>query len=568
MAKVDINNLLAALQMNNEQMKKYVYDTITHITPTAVNVARILSHMANTTIHITREDKELWNSSYERAKEYMDRAIAQMSSIDLITVPELPESNISSSSIYLLETDAENVYEQYIWSNGEWKSLGKTSVDMEDFYTKDQIDQIINSLRSTSKHTHSNKDILDMTTAAFTLKDKETLNVLKNTDLPQVSSHMKDAGIHLNAQDKSVLQSLLEAGMDTIKNHLEDTGIHLSPEEKTKYDNYLETIKTYISEQLSTVMNIQKVNTLPPANDAVNNTLYLVPAQLTTSGVDNIFDEWLFIGGGYEKIGTGGSSTSSSGSISEDNLAILSEQIKQAILEELGDSSHSHTNKTILDQITVAFTTDLLQSMESTANSLLTHVASNDVHLSSEQIALINSISSLDSTLETKINKAVRDLLYGDNEDGDISGTVGNFTSIIYTISLPSANIDKQAIYFVKKIGIQLPESSENPDGNALLRATNYDKYVWSDETGGWEQLGAIPVEFVDELPTDTSIIRHGIIYCVPSSGSPSTSSSTEGISIACEFNKYIWNATSGCWEVIFETTELSADDINYILAK
>lgn len=59
-------------------------------------------------------------------------------------VNALPTENISTSTIYLVPAttpSAENVYDEYIYVNGDWEHIGSTSIDLSDYVTKTFFNQ-------------------------------------------------------------------------------------------------------------------------------------------------------------------------------------------------------------------------------------------------------------------------------------------------------------------------------------------------------------------------------------------------------------------------------------------
>lgn len=59
-------------------------------------------------------------------------------------VDELPTENISTSTIYLILSDVQsedNIYDEYIYVNGNWEHIGSTSVDLSDYVTKTYFNQ-------------------------------------------------------------------------------------------------------------------------------------------------------------------------------------------------------------------------------------------------------------------------------------------------------------------------------------------------------------------------------------------------------------------------------------------
>lgn len=64
-------------------------------------------------------------------------------------VDELPTENIDTHTIYLVKEtvgEADDYYNEYIYVNGEWELLGSTQIDLSDYYTKEQVDKIIETL--------------------------------------------------------------------------------------------------------------------------------------------------------------------------------------------------------------------------------------------------------------------------------------------------------------------------------------------------------------------------------------------------------------------------------------
>lgn len=61
-------------------------------------------------------------------------------------VDKLPEDNININVIYLVKNfdyENNNIYEEYIYVNGQWEKLGNKSIDTSDFATKDDLDKYV-----------------------------------------------------------------------------------------------------------------------------------------------------------------------------------------------------------------------------------------------------------------------------------------------------------------------------------------------------------------------------------------------------------------------------------------
>ena len=60
-------------------------------------------------------------------------------------VTELPTTNISSTTIYLLKTGEEdsNLYSEYIYVNNKWELRGTQKMDLSNYYTKEEVDKML-----------------------------------------------------------------------------------------------------------------------------------------------------------------------------------------------------------------------------------------------------------------------------------------------------------------------------------------------------------------------------------------------------------------------------------------
>lgn len=470
MAKITYENLKKVLYMNNEQMKSFVYDVITNFSPTSINVARILSHLTNTSIHVTAEDKQIWDDTYRRAVEYADSTFASMTSLELKIVDELPTEKISKSTIYLLTTDKENVYEQFIYSNGEWVSLGLTSIDMSQFYTKDDIDALLDELRKTSQHTHKNFEILELITAAFTTEDKTLLDKLKAMDIDSMFDHMNNEDIHVDAEDREALDTAKQLNAQEILDHLVNSAIHVSSSQLDEWNNMLTKAKEYTDEEIDKLSLITSVDELP--DEPSTKTIYLIKNDNPTT--ENLFLKYIYVNGNWERLG------GDNGSMPDMSLYCTVLAMQQYV-EQKG---HNHTNKAILDGTEVAFTTaimnDITELLETQSLSK-EHMDDTSIHLTSEQARVLNNLESTIATLVTRnLNEQLQEIL-----------------RIKIVDVLPSflGDVDKRAIYFVRRLGATgsgsldgvTDEEAENINISGVDKCINYDKYIWSSEYGCWE---------------------------------------------------------------------------------
>lgn len=68
--------------------------------------------------------------------------------IDFRIVQVLPTTDISESTIYMvpsLDAETQNLYDEYIYVNNAWEKIGSKSIDLSDYYTKTQVDNLIDA---------------------------------------------------------------------------------------------------------------------------------------------------------------------------------------------------------------------------------------------------------------------------------------------------------------------------------------------------------------------------------------------------------------------------------------
>lgn len=389
MGKVTLENLKQALRENNEWIQQYVYDVITNFSPSAMNVARILSHMSNRTIHITKEDRNIWDSSFERAKQYADETFSGITSLEMKEVESLPTENISKNIIYLLKTDTENVYEQYIYT-GQWKSLGMTSINLDNFYTKAQVDDLLAELKSTERHVHMNFDILDATTASFTRDQQTFLNTLKNVNFDELEDHTLADRPHLSQDEREIIELLSVKLIRSLMAHYIDGDIHVSSEQTQRWNNMLDDSKRFVTEKLEAYLSVEYLSPDEEPTDPKENILYIKPAAIPTT--QSQFDKYIYIDGRLEPLGGGGNPEYF------DQIDFSQFVTVRALEIYVGSRVHTHQNKNVLDGITVAFTDELHDTVTRSHD----HMNDDRCHLSQEEK---NKLSTLEIDIETTINE-------------------------------------------------------------------------------------------------------------------------------------------------------------------
>lgn len=70
--------------------------------------------------------------------EQVDQKISTIPKFNIKAVDTLPESDISSTTVYLIKSGSEsqNLYTEYIYVDGKWEKLGEQKVDLTDYVIK------------------------------------------------------------------------------------------------------------------------------------------------------------------------------------------------------------------------------------------------------------------------------------------------------------------------------------------------------------------------------------------------------------------------------------------------
>lgn len=102
-------------------------------------------------------------------QEEVNNLISHLASLTVEIVETLPTSDISTSTIYLINVTGTTNYEQWMYINSSWSNIGNTSVDLSNYYTKSQADTLLNEKvdkvsgkgLSTNDFNDTYKDMLD-----------------------------------------------------------------------------------------------------------------------------------------------------------------------------------------------------------------------------------------------------------------------------------------------------------------------------------------------------------------------------------------------------------------------
>lgn len=126
---------------------------------------------------------------------------------------KLPTTNNKVGDVYLVGVQGETTdsFSEYVWTeNNKWEFMGRvaTEVSLDAYATKVWVTEQLTGLND-AKHTHTNKDILDATTASFTTELETKLNGLKNTTVDGEISDVSE-----NPVQNKVIKTALDDKID------------------------------------------------------------------------------------------------------------------------------------------------------------------------------------------------------------------------------------------------------------------------------------------------------------------------------------------------------------------
>lgn len=136
------------------------------------------NHILDSDIHISNEEfdnrlLEHYLKSETYSKEEVQSLINTISSLNIIVVDTLPETDISTVALYLVPNNIsvnKNVYDEYVYTNGNWEKIGSTQADLSNYYSKTEIDT---KLEMFYKEINSSTEPTDIQDGEYWLQEYE-----------------------------------------------------------------------------------------------------------------------------------------------------------------------------------------------------------------------------------------------------------------------------------------------------------------------------------------------------------------------------------------------------------
>lgn len=222
---------------NNKSDFSGSYEDLTD-KPTIPTVPTALSSFNNDTGFITNTVDNLTNY-YKKNDTYtkteINNLIGGVSTMNVSVVSTLPSTG-NATTIYLVSkatSQTQNVYDEYLYVNSKWEKIGDTQIDLSGYALSSDIPTKTSQLTNNSnfvsdssyvhtdnnftntyktnidsntsaRHTHTNKTVLDNTTASYTTAKDTKLSGIETGAEVNVIESVKVNGTALTPSSKSV----------------------------------------------------------------------------------------------------------------------------------------------------------------------------------------------------------------------------------------------------------------------------------------------------------------------------------------------------------------------------
>lgn len=99
--------------------------------------------IASTVDNLTNYYKKTETYTQDEVKDLINA----ITTLNIEVVTEKPTENISTTTIYLVGTDtaADNDFEEWIYTNGNWELIGTTAIDLTPYATKEYVEETIDN---------------------------------------------------------------------------------------------------------------------------------------------------------------------------------------------------------------------------------------------------------------------------------------------------------------------------------------------------------------------------------------------------------------------------------------
>lgn len=143
----DIDTTIKYIKSNITDLDKNIQDnldSIKELTQSFTDLSNTLdTHIKDTIIHVTQDDKDLWNATLQNAKDYAKKLFDSVTSFSIQIVDTLPTENIKEMTIYFIKNSHNNesdYYDEYMYINNKWEIIGSTFVNLTPYLLKSDFE--------------------------------------------------------------------------------------------------------------------------------------------------------------------------------------------------------------------------------------------------------------------------------------------------------------------------------------------------------------------------------------------------------------------------------------------
>lgn len=285
-------------------------------------------HKNNELIHVTEEEKEEWNSIYERLYQFILDKFQEVDSIKVIVLEEGSthhDVEEPEEKVFYFEkssTDTENLYDEYVYFNGAWEKIGSNKIELDNYFTKEEVVELIEGVTNRMEKGYGELDTNKLDKSEFLLHTSDDfIHVTKEEKDRWNSAHGLTVDAELDENSINPVQNAAIAkkfstlatqeqveekvSNDVFVLHTSNGDIHITEEERVKWNETLERAKAY-SDQLFGDIESFKIIIIEDGKTHSDITpesgvLYF---EKSSTDNENIYDEYVYINDTWEKIGS------------------------------------------------------------------------------------------------------------------------------------------------------------------------------------------------------------------------------------------------------------------------
>ena len=238
------------------------------------------NHTSDTIIHVTQNDKDLWNAALQNAKDYAKKLFDSVTSFSIEIVESLPTKDIKSMTIYFIRNGRDNesdYYEEYMYINDKWEIIGSTFVNLTPYLLKEDFEKYQQEItdkfakyNTSDEIANTLKDYLLIQTFNDTIKNYSTtsdINKILNDYAKKDDLHEHNNKDTLNKLSESPDGNLLFNGQEIKGGSGSD--ITISEEENNAIQQKDDGI--FVEDKSEQINNIsKKINNISIAQKTIN----------------------------------------------------------------------------------------------------------------------------------------------------------------------------------------------------------------------------------------------------------------------------------------------------------